>query len=426
MSDNTTCNPVAGASTISYPGFRWYLMLAMLIATASQTVVMIAPAPMVEFISKSLGLGVGPTTAIMMGIWNLVGPLGTIIAGFYVHRMGITKMLILGSALLIVPSILYPFLGNNLPAVVVLRVIQPLGVGPIYSIAPIMAASWFPPRERAAVAGLQGFATSLGVFIGFIAAPAAFHATHGNWQAMMAWMAVAPILGLILATVIPMGPKAPIASAAHGDAATMKRDWQMAVREPVFYIGIITMFLLCWCFVSFNDLTPGYFAVSQPTGVGYGPAVAGRLMGTVQIAFMIGAALLGPIYEKVFKENARACITVAFIGFAIFAFSIRFPAVYTNMKLLPVVLALAGFFEAWVIPACIAFVTLNYPVHLTGKINGLWFGIGLFAGVPAIGVGSALLSKTGNYHASIMVVTAVAIVGAIVAQFIKPVKAFRC
>ncbi|WP_005031875.1 MFS transporter [Holophaga foetida] len=429
MAENILDNPAlekAAAGSIHYPAFRWYMMLVMLVATASQTVVMIAPASMVEFIAHSLGIGVGPTTAIMMGIWNLIGPAGTIVAGFYVHRVGITKMLILGSLLLIIPSLLYPVVGNNLPAIVVLRVLQPLGVGPIYAIAVTMAATWFPPKERSMVAGLQGFATSLGVAVGFALAPAAFAATHQNWLAMMACMAVVPAIGFVMSLVIPFGPKAPQAKETHLDAAAMQKDWKMATSEPVFYVGIATMFLLCWCFVSLNDLTPGYFAVSQPMGVGYGPVVAGKLMATVQVAFMIGAAALGPIFEKVFKENARSTMTVGFLFFAIFVVSINFPMVYGNMRVLYPVLALAGFFLAWVIPTGIAFVTLHYPAHLAGKINGLWFGIGLFAGVPAIGLGSTLLAKTGNYHASIYVVTAVAVVGAIVARFMVPPKSFRC
>ena len=430
MNPSTMNNPATegtlGDPTISYPAFRWYLMLVMLVATAAQTVVMIAPASMVEFISKSLGIGVGPTTAIMMGTWNLVGPAGTIVAGFFVFRVGITKMFLLGCALLIVPSLLYPLVGNNLPAVIILRVLQPLGVGPIYATAPVLAAVWFPPAQRSMVAGLQGFATSLGVAIGFGAAPAAYAATHHNWLAMMACMAVVPIIAFIMALVIPFGPKPPKAKESHQDEASMQNDWKLATREPVFYVGILIMFLMCWGFVSTNDLTPGYFAVSKPMGVGYGPVIAGKLMTTLQIFFMLGAAALGPIFEKVFKENARATVTVGFVVFAVTIFSISQPFVFTNFKILYPVLAVAGFFLAWIIPCCIAFVTLHYPAHLTGKMIGLWFGIGLFAGVPAIGIGSVLLTKTGNYHASIYVVTAIAVVGAIVAQWLKPPKAFRC
>ncbi|MBP1625534.1 MAG: rane protein, major facilitator superfamily [Holophagaceae bacterium] len=418
-------NPT-GEPSISYPAFRWYLMLVMLVATAAQTVVMIAPASMVEFIAKDLHIGVGPTTALMMATWNLVGPAGTIVAGFFVYRVGITRMFLLGCALLIIPSLLYPVVGNNLPAVIVLRVLQPLGVGPIYATAPVLAAIWFPPAQRSMVAGLQGFATSLGVAIGFGAAPAAYLATNKNWLAMMACMAIVPIIALIMTLVIPFGPKPPKAKESHQDEASMARDWKLATSEPVFYVGILVMLFMCWCFVSTNDLTPGYFAVSKPMGVGYGPVIAGKLMTTLQVLFMLGAAAVAPIFEKIFRENARVTVTVAFLVFAVFIFSISQPFVYTNMKILYPVLGIAGFFLAWVVPVCIAFVTLHYPAHLVGKMIGLWFGIGLFAGVPAIGIGSALLTKTGNYHASIYVVTAIAVVGAIIAQWLKPPKAFRC
>jgi MFS family permease len=410
----------------SYTAFRWYVMAAMLVSLIASNAIMIAPASLVEFIAHSLGVKVGPTTAATMGTWNFVAPFGAIIAGFFVNRLGASRTLLIGCGLLAIPGFLYPVVASRMGGIILLRAIQPLGFGAIYVCCTFVIATWFPPHQRSLVAGIQGACSSIGVALGFGIAPVAYAATHNNWLAMMACLAIGPAIGFLLVLVIPFGPKPPQVTAIMGDEEQVKADWKQTTREPGFYTGIVALFLFLWCYVAFNDLTPGYFAVSSPTGVGYGPVVAGNLMTTVQLCFMVGAAALGPIYEKVFKEDARSSMFVAFLGFALAALSVRHPLVYTNMRILYPVLAVAGFFLGWICPITVSFVSLNYPAHLAAKVNGLWFGLGLFGGIPAIGIGSTLLAKTGNYHGSLYVIVTVAVLGAVSALWMKPPKAFHC
>ena len=100
------------------------------------------------------------------------------------------------------------------------------------------------------------------------------------------------------------------------------------------------------------------------------------------------------------------------------------PGIYANMSFLPLVLIVIGFFSAWVMPTCITFISLQYPAHIVGRVTGLLMGFALFAGIPGIIVGATALHATHNYHMSIIIVSTAAITGAIVAQFIKPIKRF--
>jgi MFS family permease len=175
---------------------------------------------------------------------------------------------------------------------------------------------------------------------------------------------------------------------------------------------------------AFLDLTPGYFAIDPPTGVGYGRMAAGKLMVIVQIAFIFGSVATGFVLEKVFKGVVRPVITIGYIVFAVFAVSILWPAVYKNMSVLPICLAVAGFFQAWVVPNIFAFISKHYPVHIAGKLQGSWFGIGQFGGALGVAVGATALHKTGNYRMSIVIVSVVSVIGVILAQFLKQPKVF--
>jgi MFS family permease len=175
---------------------------------------------------------------------------------------------------------------------------------------------------------------------------------------------------------------------------------------------------------AFNDLTPAYFAIEPPVGIGYGAMTAGKLMMAVQIAFMVGSAAVGVVFEKIFREKAPPVIMIGLFIFALFAVSIMLPAVWGNMPVLVACLVIAGFFESWVVPTVFAFIALSYPAHIVGKLTGMWFGIGLFGGTIGVIVGATALHHTGNYHTSIIIVGVVALIGVVLGIFLKPPKIF--
>jgi MFS family permease len=307
----------------------------------------------------------------------------------------------------------------------VVRIIQSLGNGPVYASIAMLAALWFPPHQRGIVTGLQGSAVTLGFAIGFVTTPLAFE-LFGTWQVALAWQSVSAVIGLMLAVVLLFGPKAPgqpqVRTGGPG-AVSDNGDFKLAMRQPVTWVGIAVIFCVIWVMAAFLDLTPGYFAVDPPTGVGYGRMTAGKLMMIVQIAFIFGSAATGFVLEKVFKGVVRPVIAIGYIVFAVFAVSILWPTVYKNMSVLIICLAVAGFFQAWVVPNIFAFISKHYNAHIAGKLQGSWFGIGQFGGALGVAVGATALHNTGNYRTSVVIVGVVSVIGFILAQFLKPPKA---
>lgn len=406
-----------------YPNFRWFVLLALIIATAASTVLMIAPAPLIGEISTALAIHPGHATTLMMGTWQIVGATSCLVAGFFVDRFGPAKLMVAGCIIHIVPSLLFPLAGTHVGFLLALRIVQALGMGPINAVLGVLAATWFPVRQRGAVAGLQGMSTSAGVLLGFLIAPATYVHTS-NWLATMQWMVVAPIVALIFSCVLLFGPKPPAFQQDEADKpdSASQGIFAEALRSGSTWALIACVFVTCWFFTGVNDLVPGYIAIAPPMGLGYGPVLAGKVMGIYQILFMLGALLVGFIFEKVFRGNVKVTLSVGFLLSAVLICSILLRAVNATAPRLGVVLSIAGFFGAWAIPVVMAFISINYHHSIVGRLTGLAFGIGLYAGVPGIFVGATALKLTGGYHVSIYIVTAVALIGLVICQFLQPAR----
>jgi MFS family permease len=408
-----------------YPNYRWYVLAVQCVTTVALSMLMISPAPLMGVISKSLHMELGAATASMMASYQVALCMFCIIGGFICDRYGLVFTFLAGSIVYTVPTLLFPLVGDSLPGIVIVRILQACGAGPIMAATSAVAALWFPPAQRAVVIGVQGAMVTLGVAVGFVAGPALF-ASLGNWPAAMAWQSAGGLVSIVLCVIFAFGPKPPQVAEIEScsPAASVNNDFKLAMRQPVSWVGLLVIFMVCWVFQGFNDLTPGYFALDKPVGVGYGPMTAGKLMSWVQVAFILGSIATGFALEKVFKGNIRSAISVGYVLFAVAAITILFPGVFGNMVVLVACLGLAGFFLAWVMPNALAFVAKYYPPHISGKLVGLWMGVGLFGGTFGILGGATALSHTGNYHASIVIVSIVALIGLVITQFLKPPKVF--
>jgi len=414
------------STIVVYPRFRWFVLLALCIITAAQSMVLISPAPLMGEIAKMLGMSLGETTGVTMGAFTLCVAISAIVGRFIIDRIGVVRVFLGSLALLTIGSLLVPVIGTNVGGITLIRVIQGCGAGPIMAAVSTVAAQWFPAQERSIVTGVQGMSFGLGIAIGFVVAPATFQTT-GSWQAAMAWMSIMSIIGFILALVMAFGPKAPTQDDLIGPCETTNgkgSDFKLALRQTATWAGVFCIFLFSWMNQAFNDLTPAYIAIESPIGIGLGPMQAGKMMMIYQIAFMIGAILSGIITEKVFGGRVKPVILISFLLTAIFTFAVKFQVIYSNQSYLLGCLILAGLFMGWVNPQVMAFISKNYPAHITGKVGGMTLGIGIFGGTAGVIAGSTALHITGLYQMSISIVSVVAILGFIVALNLNPPKAF--
>lgn len=401
------------SENLAYPRFRWLMLCALCTVTAASTAIMISPAPLMGVIAEHFRLSLGTSTGYYMGVFNLFVAISCVCGGIACDRVGLVPVFLFCSVLLIVPTLAIPYAGDSVEGLLVLRSLQALGAGPILSAVSPLAALWFPAQERGIVTGFQGMSVSLGIAVGFVAAPALLAAT-GDWQVAMAWLSLFAFAGLLV-TLVPAFVRKPQVPLSPGDvyeqAHAPAEEVRLAFRQSATWIGVVVVFCYMWILNAFNDLTPAYLAVPRPLGLGFGPMKAGQYMMGLEIAYMAGAVAAGFIMERIFRGRAKPVIALGFLVFAVFAVSILAPAVTSSGAVLLACLMAAGFFQAWIVPNAMAFVALHYPPHVTGKVVGTWVGVGIFGGTAGVLVGAAALRHTGSYVASVWIVGAVALAG---------------
>jgi MFS family permease len=414
------------SETIQYPKFRWFVMITMIVGVIAQGVIMIAPAPLIGEVAKHLGCDLGLVTFTVMGLWTVTVCLGGMAGGAVVDKVGVARVYFVCAILLALSSALIPLAGKNLGAIIVLRLIGGAGTGPILTTISRLSAEWFPREQRPIITGVQGMATALGVFVGFGLAPAVFASTH-SWPVTMVFMAVPALIFFLMSLVMVFGPKAPeVVLEEHEDPHAGDRDFKLALKDPTIYLMVVYVFLFNWLIQGINDLTPGYFAIPHPVGVGFGAMAAGQLMMIFQGVFMVGSLVSGWLNARVYRGNTKVQVMLAFILTGVYFF-VKFSGVTGQgaNPLLLAVMAVTAFFMGQGIATVMGFIAKNYPEHITGRVGGMSMGLGLIGGVIGIGFGSTALTKTGTYQVSILIVTVVAIVGFIVAMWLRKPLVFE-
>ncbi|MGB9660754.1 MAG: MFS transporter [Moorellaceae bacterium] len=409
-------------SEVIYPPYRWYVLITFIVAILAQGMLLIAPTPLVGEIAKSLNTDLGTATAVAVMPFTLLVAIGGILGGYFMDKIGLGKTCVISTAIAVAGAVLMPLLGHSIPGIIVLRALQGLGCGPLIASGPRVAAEWFPPSERGIYQGINGAALSLGITAGLMVGPAI--AGRAGWLGMNATFGLIMLVALIMLIIYNFGPQSPgrLLDQAPGEVAG--KEFKLVFKLPVFWCTVFCVFCLSWVMQAYNDLTPGHIAVPPPAGLNMGPQVAGTIMGIYTLAFMIGSLCSGFITDRIFRGRIKVAVITTFILTAIFCVSVLLPIINSNPITLTICLILAGFFMGQPNPNAMTFISRSYPVHVTGTVGGVTMGIGIFGGTFGVAAGSAALHLTGMYVASIFIVFAVCIIGALSAIGMNPPKIF--
>jgi MFS family permease len=386
---------------------------------------LISVAPLMGVVAKDLGIDLGRASFSFMGLHFLATALSCVVSGFLIDRFGLYRVLMCSLVGLAASNAFLPVIGHSFEGVLAVRVLEGAFCAPIIVAVGPVVATWFPIKEKGMANGLQSVAISLGIITGLVAAPALAEAA-GSWQSGVAWLSVLPILALLFVLWVanssyaqPAVPTELNSGSINQSANVEEHYFKQALGKIGFWAGALAYCFGSWTQQAFNDLTPGYFAVEAPVGVGLGALMAGKIMSIVMLAGIVGSLLVGVFVDRVFRGNARPVILLGFVMVAIGCTAIKFPAVYGNQVLLTGSLILAGVGTPFIMPSVLTFATSSFPPSIVGRVVGIWAGMGLFSGSVAVMVGAGALHNTGNYQLSIIIVGIMAIVGFLISLFIS-------
>lgn len=395
-----------------YTNYRWLLLLSGCVAICSIYIDMISYAPILGEVAKDLKVEMGSATNLMMGFVLAVACV-LVWGGVVCDKFGITAALVLGLLCSTVPTALIPWIGNDYQAVFLTRLVQGASVGFVFATVGPILARWFPPEEQGLASGLFNGSISLGSAIGVFVSPTVFGATH-SWQKTIFLMGTPGWLALALALLIT--GKIPPAVSVAADrnpvaAAGGEVTFLQALCYPMTWIGAVVAFCNCWGLFCLYNLVPPFLASGAPMGVGLGPLLAGKLSVAVTIVGVFSVICGGIFFDKFAKGSSRVAPIAGFVLSGICAPLILIPLVSSHIFYLAIFLMCAGWGIPFMMPSLSAFVAMNYPPRIVGRMMGLWFGLGTFGGAAGLYLGGISISKSGNFNLAIGLISLAALVG---------------
>lgn len=398
------------------------MLVAVGIVAGSTGANLLAFTPILGNIAHDLNVSVPVAQSSFLGIFLFLVALSTLASGALADRYGMMRMLVVAHVAGTLPNLLYPFVGHMFAWVVVLRIVQGFAAGAVFALIPLCAVHWFNEDEKGRVVGIGMTMLNAGMMAGVVGSPILYQAM-GNWRATMGSIGIIDAVLFIYVLYIVISHKAYEPSRSPINAGGKKEiGWENlkeALHHPTTYIGVVMCLLISWHLNALNDLTPQYFAIDPPIGVGFGSVTAGKIMFVVQIGTVLGGVIGGFLLDKVFKGNSKPVLLIGFLLDSAAVFCIRFPAVYDNIVILIMIMFIAGLTVAFLNPAAAAFIAKAYPEGIVGRIVGLWLGIGAFGGALGIFASAYALHLTGTFRTTIMLFSCVGILGIVLSRLLR-------
>jgi MFS family permease len=121
--------------------------------------------------------------------------------------------------------------------------------------------------------------------------------------------------------------------------------------------------------------------------------------------------------DKVFGGKARPVVLMGFAMIAVCLILLMLPQVYNQRPYLILCLILIGMGTPFINPIVLGFGVESFPPTVVGKVIGIWMSVARLSQAAGVSLGAYALKVTGNYHLSMEIVSAVAVLGFLVATF---------
>ncbi len=403
-----------------YTPYRWLMLMSVSIAMISIYIHMTDIAPLLGEIAQSLDVNMGAATNLMTVMVASVACV-MIFGGTVCDKYGITTALVMGLLLSGIASVCYPLIGSSYGIVVFLRILQGAAIGIIFAVIGPVIAIWFPPKEQGLASGLLIGSLSVGTAVGVWLGPVFFNVS-GSWQSAVAILSVFNWIAIVFALLFTRRKPSPAVLQMLGSALAGQQgdlSFKQALSMPITWIGTALCFINAWAFFGLINLVPAYLASEAPMGVGLGPVLAGKMSFALSITGIFAMVIGGIFFDKVAKGNARIAVYIGFVLTAVFGYLLLAPSVYGAMSLLVICLVLAGWGLPFMNPGLSAFVAINYPPGIVGRMMGIWFGIGSFGPVLSLYFSGVLIAQTGRFNGAIILLCLASVIGLVIGYFLR-------
>lgn len=324
MSNKEKQAPNPGVNISSADHVVWLVLLAAAGTFALTMGVRQSMGLYLSSLNTTTGLGIANISlAFAFGQlwWGLTQPF----AGAVADRIGTGRVIVIGLVLIVVGTVLTPFMTSTVGLILTIGVLAAGGSG-MAGTSVLMAAS-----ARLVPPGMRGMATGIvnagGSFGQFAIAPIAIGLTASvGWAASMQWLGVLVLLALPAAWVLRGNSKALAAAAAAASGAkilTARQALSQALATPS-YCFLAVGFLVCGFHVAF--LATHLPGVVESCGMP--PAVAGWSLAVIGLFNIVGSLSMGwAVGRWRMKSLLSLLYTVRALAVLAFLFAPKTPAV---------------------------------------------------------------------------------------------------
>lgn len=391
-------------------GYRWVVLLAYMIAVATNQMLWITFAPITGSAASYYGvsdLSIGLLSMIFMIVYIFVSVPASWVIDTYGIRVGVG----IGAALTGIFGLMRGLITEDYTLILVAQIGIAIGQPFILNAVTTVAARWFPADDRATASGLGSLAIYLGILAGMMLTP--YLTLRSSISGMlMVYGIVAIIVAvafLIAARERPLTPPCPPGqderSLVFDGLKQMLRQRDFILLLGIFFVGL-GVFNAASTWIE-DILRPRGFSITQ-AGVTGGLMIIGGIIGAVIVP------LLSDHYRK-----RKPFIVIAVVGATVGLVGLTYAPSYGLLLLSAFIL---GFFLLSAGPLGFQYgAEITYPAP-EGTSNGLLLLMGQISGIAFIlGMDMLKSPQTGSMTNSLVILIVLMVVGFFLSTRLKDV-----
>ncbi len=391
--------------------YRWVMLAGLWLLYFSFAVSMLSVAPLVYVVMAELGMNRGEM-GMVLAAWQFTYILSSLPCGSLMDRFGPRWMMFVAS-LVIAASVMLRGLAVDHWTLLLAVMVFGLGGPLISSGAPKVVDQWFSGSERGLALGVYFTGNGCGsIFAVALTNGFVLPAVGGDWRdVMFAYAGMIALTGLVW-LAIGSHPRSRGLAAGGGERLPMLRLFVLLVRDPVVRVvllmGLLILFYVHGTYHWMPDLLRSYGMT--PTAAGYWSALP--------TLFGMGASLAIP---RLATPERRFGIL-----FALFASAgLATVLVWTAWEpLLAAGLVLQGVCRGAMTTVVLLYLMDNETSgSRIGTASGLFFSVGEIGGVLGPVSMGAVAHWTGDFDASLFMMTGIAALLVLVLLRLRAVRA---
>ncbi len=380
---------------------RWAVLAGVWLSYYCFGLTIVTLAPLVAEISADLGLSRSQMGSVL-GAWQLVYIGSAIPLGIFLDKIGVRRG-ILFAFVMIAISVVLRSQANGFASLFLAVAVFGLG-GPLVSVgAPKTISLWFEGRQRGTAMGIYMTAPTLGSMTGLSLTNSLFMPImDGDWRSVMLLYAVFIGAASIVWLLITAHPDCKQVERDHAETprGSQYENFKRLIRIPAFQIVLAMSIGIFFCNHGMNNWLP---EILRSKGLN---AVDAGYMASIPVVFSVLSSLAIP--RLALPKRRIWILAVLFAGFG--ASSLLLQA--EQGPLLTSALVAQGLARGSAMTLSIL-VLLDIPgvgSERAGVAGGMFFSAAEFGGVGgpvSIGIVSDM---TGDFAASLYVLTGVSVV----------------